>query len=129
MDKSIMDKSIKFTKDHEWVIIKEGKAWIGISDYAQNALGDIVFVDLPAAGTALTAGGEFGSIESVKAVSDLRSPITGKVLEVNGALNDSPELLNTDPYTHWIITAEVSDEGELASFMDESAYSDYCKSL
>jgi len=111
--------SMKFTKDHEWVSAENGIAAIGISDYAQKALGDIVYVELPAVGTALRAGKSFGSVESVKAVSELYAPVSGVVTEVNGSLEDIPELLNQDAFATWIIRAELADPGELDSLLEE----------
>jgi len=124
-----MNPTIKFSSDHDWVTVDGNKALIGISDYAQHALGDIVYVDLPKIGAALKAGVTFGSVESVKAVSDLYSPVTGTVLEINETLADAPELLNSDPYESWLIAVTPTNLGELAGLMDEAAYADYCKSL
>ena len=91
-------KQFRYTKEHEWVDAKDGNARIGITDYAQHELGDVVFVELPAAGTALTAGKTFGSVESVKAVSDIYAPASGEVVEANSTLQNKPELINTDPH-------------------------------
>ena len=107
---------LKYTKSHEWIKMEDGVAVIGISDFAQDALGDVVFVNLPAVGDEVTAGEAFGDVESVKAVSDLISPVSGVVLEINEELEDSPENLNEDPYGAWIIKVEnVTDEEELLS--------------
>ena len=107
---------LKYSKSHEWIKYEDGVAVIGISDFAQDALGDVVFVNLPAVGDEVTAGESFGDVESVKAVSDLISPVSGVVLEVNEDLEDSPESLNEDPYGAWIIKVEnVTDEEELLS--------------
>jgi len=115
---------LKYSKSHEWVRYEDGVAVIGISDYAQDALGDVVFVNLPAVGDEVTAGESFGDVESVKAVSDLISPVSGVVLEVNEELEDSPENLNGDPYGAWIIKVEqVTDEEEL---LDAAAYGAHC---
>ena len=115
---------LKYTKSHEWVKFVDGVAVVGISDFAQDALGDVVFVNLPQVGDEVTAGESFGDVESVKAVSDLISPVSGVVLEVNEELDDSPENLNSDPYGAWIIKVEnVTDEEEL---LDAAAYEAFC---
>lgn len=115
---------LKYSKSHEWVKYENGAAIIGISDFAQDALGDVVFVNLPAVGDEVTAGEAFGDVESVKAVSDLISPVTGVVCEVNEELEDSPELLNEDCYGAWIIKVEtVTAEEEL---LDAAAYEAHC---
>ena len=115
---------LKYTKSHEWVKYEDGVAVIGISDFAQDALGDVVFVNLPAAGDEVTAGESFGDVESVKAVSDLISPVSGVILEVNEELDDSPENLNEDPYGAWIIkVGNVTGEEEL---LDAAAYETFC---
>lgn len=112
----------RFTSTHEWVRVDDGHATVGISDHAQSQLGDVIFVELPAVGTTLTAGGKFGAIESVKAASDLYAPVGGTVAEVNTALEDQPELVNNDPYAGgWMLRMDgVSDEG--AELMDAAAY-------
>ena len=115
---------LKYSKSHEWIRYEDGVAVIGISDFAQDALGDVVFINLPAVGDEVTAGESFGDVESVKAVSDLISPVSGVVLEVNEELEDSPENLNEDPYGAWIIKVEqVSGEEEL---LDAAAYEAHC---
>ncbi len=115
---------IKFTKTHEWVT-KDGEVYaIGISDFAQKSLGDVVFVNLPEAGDEVSKGESFGDVESVKAVSDLMSPVSGTVTEVNEDLNDAPEKLNSDPYGAWII--RVSDVSDTEELMDEAAYKEFC---
>ena len=115
---------LKYSKSHEWVKTEDGIAVVGISDFAQDALGDVVFINLPEVGDAVTAGESFGDVESVKAVSDLISPVTGKVCEVNEELADSPENLNSDPYGAWIIKVEaVTEEEEL---LDAAAYETFC---
>ena len=115
---------LKYSKSHEWIRYEDGVAVIGISDFAQDALGDVVFINLPAVGDEVTAGESFGDVESVKAVSDLISPVTGVVLEINEELEDSPENLNEDPYGAWIIKVEqVSEEEEL---LDAAAYEAHC---
>ncbi len=114
---------LKYSKSHEWVKYEDGVAIIGISDFAQDALGDVVFVNLPGVGDEVTAGEAFGDVESVKAVSDLVSPVSGVVLEVNEELEDSPENLNEDPYGAWIIKVEnVTEEEELLDAADYEAH-------
>lgn len=114
----------RFTATHEWVHAEDGGATVGISDHAQSQLGDVIFVELPAVGTELTAGAKFGAIESVKAASDLYAPVGGTVAEVNGSLEDQPELVNNDPYGGgWMLRLEsVNDSG--AQLMDERAYNE-----
>ncbi len=115
---------LKYSKSHEWVKYEDGVAIIGISDFAQDALGDVVFVNLPAVGDEVTAGEVFGDVESVKAVSDLISPVSGVVCEINEELEDSPETLNEDPYGAWIIKVEnVTAEEDL---LDSDAYEAHC---
>ena len=115
---------MKYSKDHEWMKEEDGVVVIGISDFAQDALGDVVFVNLPAEGDSVTAGEAFGDVESVKAVSDLVSPVSGTVCAVNEELLDEPEKLNSDPYGAWLIKVEnVSDTEEL---LDAVAYEAFC---
>ena len=115
---------MKYSKDHEWMKEEDGVVVIGISDFAQDALGDVVFVNLPGEGDEVTAGEAFGDVESVKAVSDLVSPVTGTVCAVNEDLLDEPEKLNSDPYGAWLIKVEnVSDTEEL---LDAAAYEAFC---
>jgi glycine cleavage system H protein len=112
----------KYTREHEWIEVAGKTGTIGITDYAQNSLGDIVFVEAPKVGTKFEKDEVFGSVESVKAVSDLYSPVTGTVTEVNEELSDSPETINTDAHGAWIIKVELSDEGELASLLSAADY-------
>lgn len=116
---------LRYAKSHEWLkLADDGIAMVGISDYAQNSLGDITFVQLPKVGAELAAGSTFGVIESVKAASDLYAPVSGTVLEVNGALDSAPETVNTDPYgAGWMLKIKVSDAGEAAGLNDAAAYS------
>jgi glycine cleavage system H protein len=115
---------LKYSKSHEWIRYEDGVAIIGISDFAQDALGDVVFVNLPVVGDDVTAGESFGDVESVKAVSDLISPVSGVICVVNEELDDSPELLNEDPYGAWIIKVEnVTSEEEL---LEADAYEAHC---
>lgn len=115
---------LKYTKSHEWIKEENGVAIVGISDYAQDALGDVVFVNLPAVDDAVTAGEAFGDVESVKAVSDLISPVSGTVAEINEELLDAPEKLNKDPYGAWII--KVKDVTGKEELLDAAAYKDFC---
>lgn len=119
-------KGLKYTKDHEWVALKDGKAYVGITAFAQLSLGDIVFVELPALNKRLKTGDAIGVVESVKTVADVYSPLSGTITEVNGKLTDSPELLNTEPYDNWIAVIEPDDPGEAASLMSEAEYEAFC---
>ena len=114
---------LRYSKEHEWVRAEESHATIGITSFAADELGDIVFVELPEVGSSLTQFGTFGVVESVKAVSDLFSPVSGIVAEVNEALREAPELLNSDPFGEgWIVRVELSDASELETLMDADAY-------
>ncbi len=115
---------LKYTKDHEWIKMEGDVAVIGISDFAQDALGDVVFINLPEVGDAVNAGEAFGDVESVKAVSDVNSPVTGTVCAVNEELVDAPELLNEDPYANWIIKVENITAYE--ELLDAAAYEAFC---
>jgi glycine cleavage system H protein len=117
-------EELQYTRSHEWVRTEDDTATIGITDHAQDELGDVVFVELPEVGATFDAGDSFGTIESVKAVSDLYTPVGGEVVEVNEALNDSPEKVNEDPYGDgWIIKLRVSDEG--SGFLSASEYEQF----
>ena len=118
---------LKFTKEHEWVKQDGGAAYIGISDFAQNALSDIVYVELPKIGSKFQAGKTFGSVESVKAVSELYAPVSGIVLEINDELENAPELLNANANETWIIKIELENAGELDSLMNKEEYEEFCK--
>jgi glycine cleavage system H protein len=113
---------VKYTKDHEWIRITGDTAEIGITDYAQQQLGDVVFVELPDVGRTIGAGDPFGSIESVKAVSELFAPMSGEVTEVNPVLRDHPETVNTDPHGTWIARVKLSNPSEATSLLDTDAY-------
>lgn len=114
---------IRYTSEHEWIRVEGDEAYVGITDYAQSELGEIVFVDVPTLGETVGQGEVFGSIEAVKTVSDLNMPVTGEVLEINGALDAQPELVNNDPYGEgWIIRISVKDAAELDKLMDATAY-------
>lgn len=114
--------NLKYTNEHEWVRIEDGVATVGITDYAQKQLGDVVFVELPAVGSTLKQSEVFGTIESVKAVSELYAPLSGEVTEVNGDLTNHPEAVNSKPHDTWMVRIKLSDEGEAASLMDAEAY-------
>ncbi len=120
----LIPADLKYSESHEWVRLEDGIAVIGITDYAQDALGDVVFVNLPEVGDDATAGEAFGDVESVKAVSDLNSPVTGRIAAVNEELIDAPELLNTKPYEAWIIKVEDFSCGD--DLMDAAAYEAFC---
>ena len=112
----------KYTEDHEWIRLSGDTAEIGITDFAQEQLGDVVFMELPEVGSRLTAGDAFGSIESVKAVSELFAPVAGEVVEVNDALKDHPETVNADPHASWMIKVRVSDADAVAGLLDSAQY-------
>ncbi|MDX1583003.1 MAG: glycine cleavage system protein GcvH [Thermoanaerobaculia bacterium] len=117
---------MKFAKSHEYVSVEGDVVVIGISDYAQSELGDVVFVELPQEGSDLEKGEEFGSIESVKAVSELFAPVSGEIIEVNDDLSDSPELVNSSPYEDgWMLKVKMTDENDLDDLMDEEQYKEY----
>ena len=113
---------LKYTKDHEWLRLSEGAGQVGITDYAQEQLGDVVYVELPKVGRVLAQGDQFGSVESVKAVSDLYCPVSGEVVEVNSALETQPELVNKDPHGSWMIVVKLTSPDELESLIDADAY-------
>ncbi|MCI7555359.1 MAG: glycine cleavage system protein GcvH [Bacteroidales bacterium] len=115
--------NLKYTEDHEWIRVEGDEAYVGITDYAQSELGEIVFVDVNTVGETVGMNEVFGSIEAVKTVSDLNMPVTAEVLEFNEALNDQPELVNNDPYGEgWMIKVKVADAAELDKLMDAAAY-------
>jgi glycine cleavage system H protein len=113
---------LKYTNEHEWVRVEDGTAAVGITDYAQKQLGDVVFVELPRVGSPVKQGEVFGTIESVKAVSELFAPVTGEVAEVNGDLTNHPEAVNSKPHETWMIKIKVANEGELGGLLDADAY-------
>lgn len=115
--------NLRYSKEHEWILVEGDTAKIGITDFAQKELGDIVFVEIESEGDSLSQGDVFGTVEAVKTVSDLYMPVGGEVLEVNSGLNDNPESVNTDPYgSGWMIKIKISDTSELDSLMDATAY-------
>ena len=117
----------KYTKDHEWVDLSGDRGKVGITDYAQAQLGDVVYVELPEIGTKLKQGQSFGTIESVKAVSELYSPITGEVVEVNSALKDKPESINGDPHASWMVVIKLTNPSETSALLEVSQYQDLIK--
>jgi glycine cleavage system H protein len=119
--------SYKYTRDHEWIDISGDRGKVGITDYAQRQLGDVVYVELPAVGTKLKPGQSFGTIESVKAVSELYSPVSGEVVEVNAALKDKPEAVNADPHGSWMVVLKLGDPVEAGALLDAAQYADLVK--
>lgn len=115
-------QDLRYTKDHEWIRMEDGVGVVGITDYAQHAMGDVVYVEFPEKGRKVRAGEDFVVVESVKGANDVFSPVSGTVLEVNDALEESPELLNQDAYANWLVRLEVADPGELDSLLDHAAY-------
>lgn len=116
-------QELKYSKDHEWVKVEGSRVTIGITDYAQSQLGDVVFVELPELGAEVAAGAGFSVVESVKAVSDIYAPVSGKVIEINEALADTPEIVNQSPYDEgWIVVLEIADPTELNELLDSEAY-------
>ena len=116
-----------YAESHEYVKIEGEFGYVGITDYAQHELGNVVYVDMPEVDDEVEAGEDFGAVESVKAASDLISPVSGTVVEINEALNDSPELINEDPYANWIIKVQLSDASETEKLMDAAAYKEFIK--
>lgn len=114
--------NLKYTKEHEWIRMDETTGTIGITDFAQQQLGDVVYVELPEVGSTLVAGKVFGTIESVKAVSELFAPVTGEVIETNGSLKDRPDHVNSKPHETWMVKVKLADASELGTLMDAAAY-------
>jgi glycine cleavage system H protein len=117
----------KYTKDHEWIDLAGDRGKVGITDYAQAQLGDVVYVELPEVGAKLKQGQSFGSIESVKAVSELYSPVSGEVVEVNAPLKDKPETVNSDPHATWMVVIRLTNPGETGGLLDAAQYQDLIK--
>ncbi len=115
-----------YTKDHEWVKIEGSEAYVGISDHAQHSLGDVVYVELPDVGDEFDKGEAFAVVESTKAASDVYLPVAGKVIEVNEALDDAPELINEDAFANWIAKVELSGDADTSDLMDAAAYKEFC---
>jgi len=125
---SDIPKDLKYTKDHEWARVQGNTIVVGVTAHAQEALGDVVYVELPKVGATITAGKQFGVIESTKAVSELYAPLSGKVVKVNDALSDNPQTVNADPYgAGWILELEPSDTQQLTGLMDAAAYTELLK--
>lgn len=120
-------EGLYYSESHEYVKVEGDFAYVGITDYAQHALGNVVYVDMPEVDDEVEAGEDFGAVESVKAASDLISPVSGTVVEVNEALEDKPEILNEDAFANWIMKVELSDKTELDNLMDAAAYEELCK--
>ena len=119
-------EELKYTEDHEWILVEDDVATVGITDFAQDQLGDVVFVELPEVGDSVEAGNTFGVVESVKAVSDVYSPVTGEIIEINEELPDAPEVLNTSPYEDgWMIKVKLSDASSIDNLMDVAAYQEF----
>ena len=119
-------EELKYTEEHEWVLVEDDIVTIGITDFAQDSLGDVVFVELPEVGATLEAGKPFGVVESVKAVSDIYAPVSGEVVEVNEELPDAPETINTSPYEDgWMIKVKLSDKSQLDDLLDADEYQDF----
>ncbi len=121
------ESGLYYSESHEYVRVEGEYGYIGISDYAQHALGNVVYVDMPEVDDEVTAGEEFGAVESVKAASDLIAPVSGTVVEINESLDDEPELLNKDAFANWIIKVQLSDPSELDNLMDVEAYKKHCE--
>jgi glycine cleavage system H protein len=119
--------TFKYTKDHEWVDVSGDRGKVGITDYAQQQLGDVVYVELPEVGAKLKQGQSFGTIESVKAVSELYSPVSGEVVDVNSSLKDKPETVNANPHASWMIAIRLTNPGEVGSLLDASQYAELVK--
>ena len=113
---------LKYTKEHEWIRVEGDTGVIGITDFAQQQLGDVVYVELPEVGSTMTAGKVFGTIESVKAVSELFAPVTGEVIETNASIKDRPDHVNSKPHDTWMVKVKLSNPGDLSSLMDSAAY-------
>lgn len=120
-------EGLRYAESHEWVKVEGDIATVGISDYAQHALGNIVYVDMPEVGDEVEAGEDFGAVESVKAASDLISPVSGEVVEINEELEDTPEAINADAYSTWIIKVKMSDPAEVEALLDAAAYEKLCE--
>jgi len=119
-------KELRYSKEHEWASLQSNIVTIGITDFAQSSLGDIVFVELPKVGTQLNTGATFGVVESIKSVSDLYSPVSGKVIECNNSVESQPELINEAPYSAWLIKIEVSNDSEFKTMLDSVQYNELC---
>ena len=121
------EEGLYYSESHEYVRVEGEYGFVGVSDYAQHALGNVVYVDMPDVDDEVSAGEEFGAVESVKAASDLIAPVSGVVVEINEALEDTPELINQDAFENWIIKVELSDKADLDNLMDAAAYTAFCE--
>jgi glycine cleavage system H protein len=119
--------AFKYTKDHEWIDLAGDRGKVGITDYAQQQLGDVVYIELPDVGARVKQGQSFGTIESVKAVSELYAPVTGEVVDVNAALREKPETINTDPHASWMVAIKLTEPGEAGALLDATQYQDLVK--
>jgi glycine cleavage system H protein len=119
-------KDLLYTEDHEWIKVEGDRAYIGITDFAQHALGDIVYVELPGVGNEYSLGDAFSVVESVKAASDVYIPVDGRIVEVNEKLSDDPALLNQDPYENWMALVDVLDQAQIDKLMNASQYEEFC---
>jgi glycine cleavage system H protein len=117
---------LRYSKEHEWASLQNNIVTIGITDFAQSSLGDIVFVELPKVGSQLNTGATFGVVESIKSVSDLYSPVSGKVIESNNSVESQPELINENPYSAWLIKVEVSNNSDYTQMLNATQYNDLC---
>jgi glycine cleavage system H protein len=122
-------EGLLYTKEHEWILVREGEGVVGITDYAQKSLHEIVYVELPPRGAHVKKGESIGTVESIKAVSDVYSPVSGEIIDVNEELANSPELLNEDPYSNWIAKLKIENPEELKQLMDARAYAEYISAL
>lgn len=120
--------NLKYTKEHEWTLVEGDVVTVGITDFAQSALGDIVFLEVPEVGSELKAGSTFGVVESIKSVSDLYAPVSGEVVAKNSDLEGTPEKINEDAYSSWLIKVKVKDQSELAGLMSSAQYQEFCNS-
>ncbi|MBT3982993.1 MAG: glycine cleavage system protein GcvH [Bacteriovoracaceae bacterium] len=125
---SLIKENLKYSKDHEWILVEGECVTIGITDFAQSALGDIVFVELPEVGRTIEKGTAFGVVESIKSVSDLYAPVSGEVVESNTDLEASPESINESPYESWMIKIKLSNETDLSELLSSDVYQDVCNS-
>jgi glycine cleavage system H protein len=114
--------ALKYTRDHEWISLADGRGRVGITDFAQKQLGDVVYVELPEVGTRVAQGESFGTIESVKAVSELFAPVSGEIVEVNTALKNTPELVNSDPHGTWMVVIQLAEPSQADGLLDSGAY-------
>ncbi len=119
--------NLKYTKEHEWAALNDGVVTVGITDFAQSSLGDIVFVELPSIGEEISKDSTFGVVESIKSASDLYSPVTGEVVEINEALTDSPDMLNNSPYDSWMVKIKITDTSEFENLLSDQDYAPLCE--